>query len=194
MNNDGVRKDGIGKRWRENWSKCFDRQISSESEVCAGDKGSIGIGFWIPTNLDVLLFLAKTDKEKQKILMDTHPIIGAAGSGGNCTDPSMMNKPVSKESLNMVVKFYNFAESNDIYFAIKRGTKGLWLAKKTSKYFHAPPENRAGGVPLSSEYQKTPEYFEHRFRFEIIRPLSAEEVDLPGCRTTIRYKTITVPA
>jgi hypothetical protein len=193
MNNDGTRRDGIGRRWRENWSKCFNRRITSEEDVCAGDKGSIGIGYWIPTNLDRLIFPAKTDEEKLRILIDTHPIVGYSGSGGNPTDLSTIGKPVSKKSLNQVVDFYNFAQGNEIYFAIKRGTKGLWLAKKTSKYYHAPQEFRAEGIPLYSEYQKTSDYFEHRFCFEIVRNLTKDEASLPGCRPTIRYKTIAIP-
>ena len=211
INNDGVRlKDGIGKRWRENWSKCFDRRITSEEDVCAGDKGSIGIGFWVTKRLDILLFQAKTDKEKLKILIDENPInldeyLSKAKTDEeklkilidahhNPRDISTIGKPVSKYSLKMLVEFYNFAEGNEVYFAIKRGAKGLWLAKKTSKYFHAPQEFRAEGIPLYSEYQKKIDYFEHRFCFEIIRNLTEDEASLLGCRTVIRYKTITVPA
>ena len=198
INNDGPRKNKIGKRWRENWNKCFDRPIVSEEDVVAGDKGSIGIGYWICSNLEVLLAGARTDEEKLTALMATPPLQPDQMWPGEetweySTGPDS-SKPRGKQSLRSAVDFYNFAQGDEVFFAIKRGTTGLWLAKKTSRYYHAPPSFRAGGCPLSSEHQKKPQYFEHRFCFEIVRKLTAEEALLPHHLQLIIQKTISVPA
>jgi hypothetical protein len=178
-------RNNDGKGWRENWNKCFDRPIVSEEDVVAGDKGSIGIGYFISTSLEVLLAGARTEKDKFTVL--------------KATPSSLLEHPGpysnrGPKSLKSVVDFYNFAQGDEVFFAIKRGTKGLWLAKKTSRYYHAPPSSRAGGCPLYSEHQNNPQYFEHRFCFEIVRKLTAEEALLPHHLQLIIQKTISVPA
>ena len=193
INNDGDRKDGIGKRWRENWSKCIDRPVNSEADVRVGDTGSIGIGYWVLKPLDILL-RGKTEKEKKKILIAENPTVGKDSLGHEeCYEASHFGEIVSPQSLNSVTKFFNFTESpNGSCFVIKRGTKGLWLAKKSSGYYHAPPSFRASG-PLISYHQNSPNYFEHRFRFEIIRLLTDEEALLPHHCQLIFYKSIQIP-
>jgi len=194
INNDGRRKNGIGKRYSDNWNKCFDRPVTSEEEVRAGDTGSIGIGYWVLKPLDTLLS-GKTDSDKKKTLIAENPIVGVGAlTRDDHYEASHFGEPVGEKSLESVVKFYNISESpNGTYFAIKRGTTGIWLAKKSSGYYHAPPSFRAS-APLISYHQNSPNYFEHRFRFEIIRPLTNDEALLRHHVQLIIYKDIEVPA
>ena len=183
LNNDGggAKKGMIGvgvggKRWREEWASRFDRNVLTEADVRAGDTGSIGIGYWLKNPLDILLN-GKTEDEKLTTL-----IAEKATGGDGILKPLIEEKTrgqlVPKGSLESALEFYNFAQSKEVFFAIKRGTTGLWLAKKTSGYFCAE-EGKFG--------------YKHRFRFEIIRRLTAEEQPNHHVQLIV-YKTISVPA
>jgi hypothetical protein len=183
LNNDGggAKKGMIGvgvggKRWREEWASRFDRNVLTEEDVRAGDKGSIGIGYWLKNPLDILLN-GKTEDEKLTTLIAEKATVGD-GSPQPLIEEKTRGQLVGKLSLESALEFYNFAQGKEVFFAIKRGTTGLWLAKKTSGYF-CDEEGKFG--------------YKHRFRFEIIRRLTAEEQPNHHVQLIV-YKTISVPA
>ena len=182
MNNDGggAKKGMIGvgvggKRWREEWASRFERNVLTEADVRAGDTGSIGIGYWLKNPLDILLN-GKTEDEKLAILIAEKATVGD-GCPQRLIEEKTRGQLVAKKSLESALEFYNFAQGKEVFFAIKRGTTGLWLAKKTSGYFCE--DGKFG--------------YKHRFRFEIIRRLTAEEQPKHQ-PVLIVYNTISVPA
>ncbi len=175
INNDGRRKDGIGQRWRDNWMKCFDREgMKSEAEVRVGDTGSVGIGYWINQGLDTLI--TEDDEESVRKILATKPTVGSLLNSErkkveNSVWPGCSEKPgnnVGKQSIKSVVQFYRLSQMpNGTRFGLKRGTKAMWVVEKIGGYYYAPRvENESSAV--ISKWQRTENYFAHRFSFRVI--------------------------
>jgi len=155
--------DADRKVW-PNWTKCFDRKVSRIDDVKVGDTGSIGLAYSVRDNLNSLFSDCPNFNDRVEKLMS----LGVICWNG---------KPLTRRAAKFMVQFYAFSEGSDEFFSAKKGTTGLWLCKKTSGYYHAPPAWRAT-EPLSSEYQRTSDYYEHRFSFVVVRSLTDEEADV----------------
>lgn len=99
--------------------------------------GSMGIGFSCVTDMSTLAGLDR--KGFKKALKETHPAM----------------KDIEA---NQLWEFFVFANGGGQYFWIKRGTRPLWLARRTSDYYF---------VRKAEE----PEWHSHRIRYELSRHL-----------------------
>jgi len=157
------------KDWTKCFSSCFEESVRSLNDVKPGTKGSIGVCYGIIHPLNELLQGTTSSKERVERIMASEPHHDC-----NAALPLVGKKGIQEGA----VPFYELATGGPVYFGIKRGTKGLWLAKKTGDYF------------FSAE---TPIY-KHRFPFEIVRNLTDEEAKMPHHLSLIYKKTIEVPA
>jgi hypothetical protein len=151
------------------WRSNFDYPMTTEADVKPGSFGSIGIDY------DMGESLAKTFKDSPSHEDKINAMLAkTTGSGGFTRVTAKVN-----------VNFYEFAQQDkQPYFVIKKGLTGLWLAKKTSGHYWIDPETPGRRI------------FQNRFRFEIVRNLTADEADMNfGSRlATIKYKNINIPA
>jgi len=159
--------------WKKNMLSSFQDSVSEISDVKPGMKGSIGICYGITESLAPILDNLGLEDGVARVKAKKFAYTCGARAG----------KPLHSLSIKYgVVPFYQFAsQTENPYFVIKKGTKGLWLAKKTSAY----------------SYESGRTDYRHRFSFEIIRSLTEEEgnlEDIPGnSQVVVRYKTIAVP-
>ena len=164
--------------WKKHWHKCFDRNVATETDVHVGDTGSIGIGYGVSASLDGLIE-GKTEEEAIAALAAAGAI---AASGASLTPHGIRST---------ILFFYNLSKSADgTLFGIKRGTKAMWVAEKTSGYVHAPPAERAAG-PLFSEHQREANFFEHRFGFRIVAVVCEAEKKMGHHVQLVKKHTVT---
>jgi hypothetical protein len=165
--------------WKKNWHKCFDQERASEAEVRVGDTGSIGIGYGILSSLRDLI----ADKSENEAIA---ALIAAAPKVRHT------NKELSKyQCATAVLPFYALATGkNGTLFGLKQGTKATWVVEKIGDYYHAPPADRAS-APLVSDWQKTDNYFEHRFAFRVVAIVSEEERKIPHHLQLIKTHAVT---
>ena len=125
----------------------FERNIDTRDAAGNPRTGSMGIGFSCVTDMSTLAGLDR--KSFKKALKETHPAM----------------KDIEA---NQLYDFFQFATGGGQYFWIKRGTRPLWLARRTSDYYFV---RRA----------EDPHWHSHRIRYEIIRPATeAESAPLVG--------------
>jgi len=151
------------------WKSNFDSPMTTEADVKAGSTGSIGIDY------DMDESLAKTFKDCASYEDKINAMLAKTTESGGFT----------RVTAKVNVDFYDFAEQNkQLYFVIKKGLTGLWLAKKISGHYWVDPKGDGRRV------------FQNRFRFEIVRTLVGDETDMNfGSRmATIKYKKISIPA
>jgi hypothetical protein len=105
-------------------------------------EGSIGVYWHLYKDLrDVIDF----EKEYVNPLSPRKPLLGA---------------PIKTAVLTLLRAFFNFAQQTaQPYFFIKKGTRPLWLVRKTGTYWY---EDREGWNP-------------HRISFEFVRDVTEEE-------------------
>lgn len=164
--------------WKKNWHKCFDRAVETEADVRAGDSGSIGIGYGVSSSLTGLIE-GKTEEEAIAALAAAGAI---SSSGATLT---------ARGIRDTILFFHNLSKSADgTLFGIKKGTKAMWVAEKTSGYFHAPPAERAAG-PLVSEWQHETNFFEHRFGFRIVAVVREDEQKMVHHVQLVKKHTVT---
>lgn len=173
--------DADRKKWY-NWSKCIDQPVSKVEDVQVGYTGSIGAAYSVKENLDQLFEGCPDLVSRERKLLSTPRYL----SNG---------KLMRWQSAHPLAEFYGFSKQDEQpYFVPKNGMRGLWLCKKTSGYYHAPPAERAT-EPLVSEHQRTSGYYEHRFSFVVVRRLTDEEANLDKGfnMSLIKKKKIVVP-
>ena len=151
------------------WKSNFDSPMTTETDVKPGSTGSIGIDYAMDESL------AKTFKDCPSHEDKINAMLKKTTETGGFT----------RMTAKVNVNFYEFAEQDkQLYFVIKKGLTGLWLAKKTSGHYWVDP--------------KTPgrRLFQNRFRFQIVRTLVGDETDMSfGSRmATIKYKNISISA
>jgi len=151
------------------WRSNFDSPMKTQADVKPGSTGSIGIDYAMDESL------SKTFKDSPSHEDKINAMLAKTTEAGGFT----------RMTAKVNVNFYEFAEQDkQLYFVIKKGLTGLWLAKKTSGHYWVDP--------------KTPgrRLFQNRFRFEIVRNLIGDETDMSfGSRmATIKYKNISIPA
>lgn len=154
--------------WKKHFAKSFEQPVSKESDVKPGFKGNLSVGYHIYQSLDPVL---SESSDMVQSVIDLNVIYPEG-------------KPLGKKSIkDAVVPFFELSkQKGDVYFGIKKGTKGLWLAKKTGDYhYQAETTNDYDGA------------YKHRFSFEIVRSLTEEEGKLPHHLDLIKYKTVAVP-
>lgn len=156
--------DANPKVWKPNWFKCFDRPVKDIKDVKIGDTGSIGAAYNVYDNLEVLFEGCPDAKTREKKLLSTPRVLHSG-------------KKMTWSSARPLAEFYTFSQEGQVYFIVKQGATGLWLCKKTSNYYHAPPADRAT-ESLVSDHQKSSGYYEHRFSFVVTRFLTPEEANL----------------
>jgi hypothetical protein len=198
ISNNGPRTNGVGQTWKDGWYKCFDREtLKSEEDVRVGDTGSVGIGYWVHYPLN-LLITADDETSVAKILA-TKPTAGnyhdphgkkiAAQYSFQCDE---VNVPVGKRSIKAVVKFYRISQQpNGTLFGLKRGTKALWIVEKTGDYYFAPWVGESD-IALFSKWQRTENYFNHRFPFRVVKVIPLTERNMVHHFELIKNHEVTV--
>ena len=142
-----------GSHWKKGWKHCFDRKdILNESSVKVGDTGSIGIGYWIDQSLSTCLEGCTNSAERVQKIININAINQDTG------------ETIGEKAIKMgIIPFYELSQKpNGTLFGIKKGIKGMWVAKKTSDYYYIP---RTPGKA----------YYSHRFNFEILYLLKGTE-------------------
>jgi hypothetical protein len=159
--------------WKKRWAGHFDSPHRTESDVKPGDTGRLGIGYYLRAPLAKII---PSSGDAIKALMD-HKL------ASECKD-AKLSKPQAKTCLD----FYNFAQQEDqLYFAIKHGVTGVWLARKTSKIsWRSEDEERQN--PEDQAY-------ENRFSFVIVRNLEGDETKQTSgsSQCTIYKKELAIP-
>lgn len=88
-------------------------------------------------------------------------------------------KPLSPLQADVLLDFYIWAQGDQPYFILRKGTQSLGLYRKTSGY----------------SYKEEPNTLPHRISFEFVRPLLADEVrkNLGQIPRTLLWEEVEVP-
>lgn len=119
-------------------------------------EGSMGISFDVEEDLTQLFATHGRREAVKSHLLDsvvTHPESIGLGSA----------KQITHLQADMVLDFYEWAQSNQPYCILRKGLKCLGLYKKTSSYFFK---------------QSSSATFPHRVSYKFIRPLREGEVTI----------------
>lgn len=135
----------------------FEKNIDTRDEAGNPRTGSMGIGFSCVTDMSTLAGLDR--KRFKKALKETHPAMKDI-EVAQLWEFACWCIPTRSQGLagGGETEFMVFANGGGQYFWIKRGTRPLWLARRTSDYYF---------VRKAEE----PEWHSHRIRYELSRQM-----------------------
>jgi len=108
-------------------------------------KGSIGVFWQVYKNIKDIGVNAIKDEKVNKL----YPRLAEEG------------KIITAVNAKALKAFYEWAESNQSFFFIKKGTQPLWLCQKVGGYYY--------------EDRDDPYWYPHRIAFEFVRPVTEGE-------------------
>jgi hypothetical protein len=136
------------------WASWFAAHVELWSEYGQPLKGSLGIDFSVHMDLAELCAEHRGDRASMhaSVKSKTQVVRVCPGFSGPA-------KPITEEQVNMVLDFFFWAQSDQPYFFLRRGTQTLGLYRKTSAYF----------------YKVAPDTLQHRVSYEFVRAVTEEE-------------------
>ena len=158
----------------EKWSTLFENHVTKWSDAGRPLTGSLGIHYDAREDLSALFQrLNGNTQAMKKHLLDTvivHP------NGHNWRHGP---KPLSPLQADVLLDFYIWAQGDQPYFILRKGTQSLGLYRKTSNYF----------------FKNEPDTLPHRISFEFVRPLLADEVrkNLGQIPRTLLWEELELP-
>jgi len=135
------------------WAAWFESHVAQWSEQGLPLKGSLGIDFSVKQDLTEVC----SAKDGDRAAMHAY-LKASVGLVTPCPGFAGPAKPITDNQVGQVLDFYFWAQSEQPYFYLRRGTKTLGLYRKTSGYVYSAPET-----------------LKHRVSYEFVRPLTPEE-------------------
>lgn len=162
------------------FNRLFRHQVTEWGADGAPLKGTVGVTWAVNCDLRVLLAGCETAEARtMKIGSLLRPASGEDWWTGLQQVRVDELTPRGPEMLNTFWEFC--AQPNGTLFIIKKGTVGLWVAKKTSSYQFLP----------GSQETKEKGLFQHRVGFEVVRPCIGSEREIPhGWPTIVEHHVL----